>query len=125
MKRVLTTGLLILLPTLAQADYKGELSQDKAWEKISAHRITVLDVRSPEEFASGHVPGAINIPHDEIANRLSEIPTGKDQSILLYCRSGRRAGQAEEILTGAGYSDLYHLQGDMLGWADNNRPIEK
>lgn len=125
MKRLLLTSLFCLLPLSAWADYQGELTQDQAWEKISAKSITVIDVRTPEEFATGHVPGAINIPHDLIANRLTDIPVAKDQPILLYCRSGRRSEMAEVALTAAGYSALYHLQGDMMGWADNNRPMEK
>ena len=53
----------------------------------------ILDVRTPEEYAAGHVPGAINIPHDQVRARLAEIDSAKDQPIVVYCRSGRRAAR--------------------------------
>jgi len=83
----------------------------------------VLDVRTPEEFVAGHVPGAINIPHDRLAGRLAEVP--RDRDVVVYCRSGRRAVMAGEVLAGEGYNRLHHLEGDMIGWADADRPTEK
>jgi rhodanese-related sulfurtransferase len=82
----------------------------------------VLDVRSPEEYASGHVPGAINIPYDQIASRMAEVP--KDQDVVLYCKSGRRAGIAAEVLAGQGYERLQHLEGDIVAWVEKGRPLE-
>ena len=82
----------------------------------------VLDVRSPEEYASGHLPGAINIPYDQIASRIAEVP--KDQDVVLYCKSGRRAGIAAEVLAGQGYTRLQHLEGDIVAWVDKGRPVE-
>ena len=54
----------------------------------------VLDVRTPKEFAAGHVPGAVNVPYDQVASHLAEIP--KDKDVVLYCQSGRRAGLAAD-----------------------------
>ena len=82
----------------------------------------VLDVRSPEEYASGHVPGAVNIPYDQIASRMAEVP--KDKDVVLYCKSGRRAGIAAEVLAGQGYTRLQHLEGDIVAWVDKGRPVE-
>ncbi len=83
----------------------------------------VLDVRTAEEFVAGHVPGAVNIPYDQVASRLAEVP--KDRDVVLYCRSGRRAQLAAEVLMDKGYSRLEHLQGDMPAWAAQGRPVEK
>ncbi len=69
----------------------------------------VIDVRTPEEFVSGHVPGAVNIPYDEIARRLAEVGP-KDAPVVLYCRSGRRSGIAAEELAKAGYTKVFDLQ---------------
>jgi phage shock protein E len=85
-------------------------------------RVFVLDVRKPAEFAEGHVPGAVNIPYDQVASRLDEIP--KDDEIVLYCHSGRRAGLAAETLAANGYTKLAHLEGDMRGWQQAGRPVE-
>lgn len=82
----------------------------------------VLDVRSAEEFVTGHVPGAVNIPHDQLAARLAEVP--KDKEVLLYCRSGKRAGIAGQVLADNGYQRLQHLEGDMPGWIEKGRPVE-
>jgi rhodanese-related sulfurtransferase len=83
----------------------------------------VLDVRTAEEFVSGHVPGAVNIPYDQVASRLAEVP--KDRDVVLYCRSGRRAQLAAAVLADNGYGRLGHLQGDMPAWAGEGRPVEK
>lgn len=81
----------------------------------------VLDVRAPEEFVTGHVPGAVNIPYDQVAARLAEVP--KDKDVVLYCRSGRRAGMAAEVLAANGYTRLKHLEGDMPAWIAQGRPV--
>jgi rhodanese-related sulfurtransferase len=85
----------------------------------------ILDVRTAEEYAEGHVPGAINISHDELADRLAEIEAAKEAGVIVYCRSGRRAGIAEALLLGQGYADVQHLEGDMLAWLEAARPTEK
>jgi rhodanese-related sulfurtransferase len=85
----------------------------------------LLDVRKPEEFAAGHVPGAINIPHDQLASRLGELPASRDKPVVVYCRSGRRSALAEDVLRQGGYQNVQHLKGDMLGWEAEGRPIEK
>jgi len=84
--------------------------------------LLLLDVRTPEEFAAGHIPGAVNIPYDQVAAHLGEIPKGDE--VVLYCHSGRRAGLATEVLAANGYKKLAHLQGDMQGWQNAGRPVE-
>jgi rhodanese-related sulfurtransferase len=85
----------------------------------------VLDVRSVEEFEKGHIAGAINIPHDTIAERLDELTNFKQQKVVVYCRSGRRAGIAENILADNGFEQLLHLDGDMNGWQAAKLPEER
>lgn len=85
----------------------------------------ILDVRSPEEYAEGHIPGAVNIPHDQLGSRLAEIAVHKNKDIVLYCRSGKRAGIAANTLQAAGFSKLLHLAGDMGGWLNGNLPVRK
>jgi phage shock protein E len=90
-------------------------------EQQSDQELLVLDVRSPEEFVSGHVPGAVNVPYDQVAARFAELP--KDKDIVLYCRSGRRAQLAADVLAGNGYTRLQHLEGDMAAWTEAGRPV--
>jgi len=71
----------------------------------------ILDVRTPEEFADKHIPGAINIPNETIGT--AEIPDlpDKDQLILVYCRSGNRSKQASEKLAALGYTNIVEFGG--------------
>ena len=71
----------------------------------------IIDVRTAEEFAAGHFPGAINIPHEDIIQGIKESNVGKDQTVLLYCRSGNRSGQAEGRLQSAGFSGAKNVGG--------------
>jgi phage shock protein E len=87
--------------------------------------LVVLDVRTPAEFATGHVPGAINVPHDQVAGRLGELAGLRDKDVVVYCGSGRRAALALEVLGRNGYTRLRHLDGDMQGWEAAGRPVEK
>jgi rhodanese-related sulfurtransferase len=85
----------------------------------------ILDVRTAEEFAEGHVPGAVNISHDELAERLAEIDSARAAGLIVYCRSGRRAGIAETLLLGEGFQNVQHLEGDMNAWVEAARPLQK
>ena len=100
------------------------VTQDALLARQAKHDPTllVLDVRSPEEFAQGHVPGAVNIPQDQVASRLAEVP--KDKDVVMYCRSGRRTALAAEVLSANGYTRLSHLEGDMNAWMEKGRPIQ-
>jgi len=85
----------------------------------------ILDVRSEEEFAKGHVPNAILIPHDELAARVSELGSDTGRPVVVYCESGKRAGMAGTTLLEAGFTDVAHLDGDMRGWRESGRPTEQ
>ena len=71
----------------------------------------VVDVRTAEEFAEGHFPGAINIPHEDIIQGIRALNVDKDQTILLYCRSGNRSDQAEIKLQSSGFSGAKNVGG--------------
>ncbi len=72
---------------------------------------TWIDVRGPDEFAAGHINGAVLIPHDQIAERISELRLDKNADIRVYCRSGRRSGVAKSILEGLGYTHVVNEGG--------------
>ena len=75
----------------------------------------ILDVRTEEEFAEGHVKGAILIPDYEIAQMAERLLTDKDQKILVYCRSGRRSKLAAEALLALGYTNVWEF-GGIIDW---------
>jgi len=76
---------------------------------LAASGATVVDVRTPAEFAAGHVPGAINVPFDEIARRARELGPPATP-LVVYCRSGRRSAIAVEALRGLGYGKVWDAQ---------------
>ena len=82
----------------------------------------VLDVRTPEEFATGHVPGAVNIPHTELASRLDEVRS--ENGVALYCMVGPRARLGEKTLQEAGVPKVFHLEGGLAAWREAGFPVE-
>jgi phage shock protein E len=78
-------------------------NQIKSW--VSENRkIFLLDVRTPEEFASGNIPRSINIPLADIANHTTELKNA--ENIIVFCKSGMRAGQAKSFLKGIGHQNI-------------------
>jgi phage shock protein E len=86
----------------------------------------ILDVRTAEEFKSGHVPGAILVPVDELPDRLDILrEIKKEREIVVYCESGTRAQKAAQILIDSDFEAVGHLEGDMAAWREKGLPIEK
>jgi phage shock protein E len=106
------------VPLISQADLLTRIDRKDP-------ELLVLDVRTPAEFAAGHVPGAKNLSHDQLATRLDELASMRDKQIVLYCRSGRRTLLAADTLRKAGFTKLLHLQGDYMAWEATQRPVER
>jgi rhodanese-related sulfurtransferase len=96
------------------------LAERIAWADAS---LVVLDVRTPEEYAAGHLPAAVNIPHTVLADRIGELADARERDIVVYCRTGNRTAQALEILEKAGFKRLFHLKGDYTRWSEEKRPV--
>jgi rhodanese-related sulfurtransferase len=76
----------------------------------------VLDVRTPAEFAAGHVPGAINIPFQQVSRRTAELKAARERPLLVYCGHGPRAWMAGAALRRAGFRYISYLKGHMAAW---------
>ncbi|MCJ8294906.1 MAG: rhodanese-like domain-containing protein [Colwellia sp.] len=72
---------------------------------------------------NGYIANAVNIPHKELAARLAELSDAKNSQIVIYCRSGRRAEVAKQVLVKSGFAQLDHLTGDFNEWTSNGLPI--
>jgi rhodanese-related sulfurtransferase len=116
-------GILLLLLLLAagcssetQADEgrPWQASAQEAKKLIDEGKVHVIDVRTPEEFKEGHIPGAKLIPLQELEARMNEL--SKDQAYLLVCRSGSRSGQAQDLLAKHGYNQTYNMLQGMSEW---------
>jgi len=86
--------------------------------------IIVLDVRSRDEHAAGHIAGAVNIPYTEIAYRLDELAAYRDKHVVVCCWAGGRADIAKQVLREAGFTSLLDLRGHMAEWQRLGYPVE-
>ena len=118
----LSSCALLLAAALACTGGAGE--PEISPQDLLAHSDAplVLDVRSAEEFAGGHVPGALNVSHEQVAARIGELEPARE--VVVYCERGGRAAQAAEVLSGAGFQ-VRHLTGDMSGWREQGLPVER
>ncbi|MBF7074119.1 rhodanese-like domain-containing protein [Glaciecola sp. MH2013] len=121
-KAILSVALLgaALLVTSA---FAKDISADEFLKIDKTERI-LLDVRTPKEYADGHIPTAMNIPVGDLEDMFSKL-SDKDQQIVVYCRSGFRAGRAIDFLKEQGYTNLVHLDGDFGEWEKQGREIVK
>ena len=107
----------------------GDVPVVKPQELLSAMKtdpkLLVLDVRTPKEYDSGHVPGAINVPYDQLPNRLAEVRDRAPDRVVVYCETGGRAAKAEKTLQDAGVQNVQHLEGDMRGWRKQKLPMKR
>jgi rhodanese-related sulfurtransferase len=110
-------GAMAATPSLVEP---AAVLERLAWGDRS---LVLLDVRTPAEYADGHLPGAINIPHTDLEARIAELEKAKGRDIVVYCRSGNRSEQALGVLRKAGFERLFHLKGDYLGWSGEKRPV--
>lgn len=91
-------------------------SQDLSERLNSAAPPRILDVRTPGEFETAHIAGAYNVPLDLLREHRDEIITHLDEDVVLVCRSGQRATQAEETLRAAGLDNVHILDGGITAW---------
>jgi rhodanese-related sulfurtransferase len=105
-----------------------DISAQQGKEMIDTGEVFILDVRTQEEYASGHINGSTllavqDIPEQELVEKLKEIP--KDRKILVYCKSGRRSAQASGILAENGFAQVYNMQGGITEWVNAGYEVEK
>ena len=113
MKLTATLFALATMFTVACHGAPAEPGETITPEIIAAieSQALIVDVRTPEEFADGHYPGAINIPHETILEGLNQLGVTADTSVILYCRSGNRSGQAEQVLQEQGFTEARNAGG--------------
>ncbi|MDF2178512.1 rhodanese-like domain-containing protein [Aliiglaciecola sp. CAU 1673] len=115
--------MLIGSPLCVAADEHSGMTQQQVMEQRD--QLLIIDVRGEEEYAQGHVPGALHMPHDQVDANLPWLSEYKDKKIVLYCRTGRRSGMVQAQLLEKGFTDVSLLKGDMPGWESAGLPIEK
>ncbi len=119
---VLSVMAALYTPTLIKTGSYGDISVNETWDLIQNEpELVILDVRTPSEYEEAHIEGAINIPVEEIADRLDEL--GANDMFLVYCRSGNRSGTAVGIMEENGFSKIYHMHDGMNGWLSEGLPV--
>ncbi len=83
----------------------------------------VLDVRSPAEYAAGHIPGARNLPYQDMPDHLMALSAFREGEVVVYCEVGVRARIAQNLLEQAGFAQVRPLVGDLRGWREAELPI--
>ena len=120
--KIIQTLTLVLFSAFAQANIKSIEPQTVLQLIQKQQAPVILDVRSAEEFAQGHIPGAINISYEALSkNQL--LNAYKEQDIVIYCRSGRRALIASKVLQAKGFKQLIDLNGHMIAWQQLHYPL--
>ncbi len=85
--------------------------------------VFMLDVREPDEYDAGHIPGITLIPMGEIPDRLSEIPT--DMPVIVTCRTGNRSGQVVDFLREQGFTNVHNMDGGIVAWQEAGYEVEQ
>ena len=123
MKKLVFLLLAVMLLTACGQDKENDqgavyvnITAEKAKEIMDSEEgYIILDVRTQEEYDEGHIPGATQISHEEIAEKAEDVLTDKEQLILVYCRSGRRSKIAAEALVELGYTNIKEF-GGIIDW---------
>lgn len=119
--------MIVFVPLLLMGCPGGNrmrISQDELFALIqNGNAPSILDVRSRREFEAGHVPGAIHLPFYSLWKRHSEIEASKQDSIVVYCEHGPRAGLAVFALQRMGYEQVLYLDGHMSAWKKKGLPV--
>jgi len=85
----------------------------------------VIDVRTPAEFETAHIPGSYNVPLHLLREHSAEIAGHLEQDVVLVCRSGMRAAQAEQTLVGVGLPNVHLLEGGITAWQQHDAPVTR
>ena len=130
MFRIIKRAIYLIAMTMCITQASGcnnndiaSISAPEFEQQIKANSVQLLDVRTPEEYAEGHIAGAVNIDvQSDDFQPTARQELSKDSTILVYCRSGRRSLDAAEILTRLGYR-VVNLKGGILDWQASGLPV--
>lgn len=122
-KLIALIGSILLLAGCSSTSSAIDLSVTEFSSKVAEAGVITLDVRTPGEYAEGHLEGAqlIDFQSGNFENEIS--PLDKNATYAVYCRSGNRSGQAVKVMHDAGFHNLYNLDGGVIDWANAGLPL--
>ncbi|HQR86532.1 MAG: sulfurtransferase [Burkholderiales bacterium 35-55-47] len=120
----LSSGFFLLLPVMQGAATSG-LSPTEAVQCMNREKGVVVDVCGRDEYAQGHIKGALNVPLDQLEANLGQAVKNKSTPLILSCASGMRSKRAQAIAQKLGYEKVHSLQGGLKAWKEANLPVTK
>jgi rhodanese-related sulfurtransferase len=120
---VVLSGGFLLWPALQPRGKRASALQ--VTQLLNRGKTTVVDVRSAEEFAKGHLRDAKNIPLADLTARIGELDKAKARSVVVVCQTGARSDKAVRQLAAAGFSDVVSLDGGLSAWQAAGLPVAK
>lgn len=117
------SGGALLWPALAPRGKRATPLQ--ATQMINRGKSLVLDVRTAEEYAAGHLRDAKHIPLADLGNRIGELEKSKNRTVIVVCQTGARADKAVRLLAAAGFEDAHALEGGQAAWVAAGLPVTK
>ena len=123
MKRIYLALILLMSFDALSAELWSVAQLQKAISK-SGHKPVLLDVRTQSEYNDGHIQDAINIPHDQLLKEPQLVSAYKDSHMVVFCRSGVRAGKVIEMLEGLGFKEIIDIDGDILAGNEEGHSVE-
>jgi len=123
-------GLIVVFISISTAKHTLQsgalISPQEVKHAIDAQeKITIVDVRTPEEYKQGHVKNSILLPLDTIGTKAPEALPDKNQTVYVYCQTGHRSAQAVSALQQMGYTHVYSMEGGLTAWQNAGYPIVK
>lgn len=120
------SGVMFILPSISKLFSRGkEVGVTAAIQLINRRDAIIVDVREPDEFKSGRIPNARNVPLAKVIDGAKGLEKLKAKPILVVCQTGSRSGQAAGSLQKQGFADVVTLSGGMNAWQQANMPQEK
>ena len=115
------SGGMLVWPLVRSRAAGPALSTLQATQLINSRNAIVVDVRTPEEFAKGSLPGARNVPMDKVDEKMRDIK--KDKPLIVVCATGNRAGRVAAQLRAGGFGEVYVLAGGLAAWREAGLPV--
>lgn len=120
----IAVGIGLMLSQQMEA-LDGTMSVEELSKNVGRdpYHIVVVDVRTPEEYAEGHIPWAINVPVDQIGRRLGDLEPARERQVAVICESGGRSSKATALLRQRGFQSVLDVPEGMAGWRAKGKPL--
>ncbi len=120
----IVSGAALLIPLLLKRGSAGvSVTTGEATRLINTRNATIIDVRSSDEFASGHIVGSRNIPSEQLESRLGDVGRNRSNPVIVADADGRRSGAVSALLRRSGFAEAVSLQGGLAAWREAGLPL--